>query len=585
MKRYKLIVISFLMTSMMLYSCLDLNPRDQLAETNMWTSAREYELFANQFYSWTRDFSTAVSDNSDKPLHSDYCSDLMVTANNNPYNNGTFTIPATDANYTDAYKHIRSTNMLLQNAEKFDTPKDIEQYVGEAKFFRAYSYFDLVQLYGDAIIVKKPLSLEDKELQIARNNREEVIDFIIEDLEEAVNLLPAHANMGVEENGRISREGCWAFLSRVALYEGTWLKFRNNSENTERSKMLLDKAAKAAKEVMKSGQFSLFQPAALGVTAQKYMFILEDTKSNPAGIQKSANKEFIFARRHDETLRPISSGGITHASLCNVMYISRKFATMYLCQNGLPIRYSGQDNPLFEGYQKIDSEFANRDNRMRYTLAKPHDYFWNHDKSRTTWTGDESERKSAAIQDFIPKTGTGYHNQKWATERKVKSGYEGYDYPIIRYAEVLLNYAEAVFERDDKISNDELNESLNLVRKRVNPDASMKNLTNELVNDNGLSMREEIRRERTIELYLEGFRLDDLKRWNTFVREMNEPVLGIKWTGTEYETAWSACLYPPTGEGYIIVNNNRKWSAKHELYPLPLDQLRLNPNLKQNPGW
>ena len=119
----------------------------------------------------------------------------------------------------------------------------------------------------------------------------------------------------------------------------------------------------------------------------------------------------------------------------------------------------------------------------------------------------------------------------------------------------------------------------------MNPDASMKNLTNELVNDNGLSMREEIRRERTIELYLEGFRLDDLKRWNTFVREMNEPVLGIKWTGTEYETAWSACLYPPTGEGYIIVNNNRKWSAKHELYPLPLDQLRLNPNLKQNPGW
>ena len=100
----------------------------------------------------------------------------------------------------------------------------------------------------------------------------------------------------------------------------------------------------------------------------------------------------------------------------------------------------------------------------------------------------------------------------------MKDNFEGFDYPIIRYAEVLLNYAEAVYERDGKIEDKDLNISLNLVRTRVNP--NMPGLTNKLVNDNGLSMREEIRRERTVELFHEGFRLDDLKRWKTAEVEM-----------------------------------------------------------------
>lgn len=132
------------------------------------------------------------------------------------------------------------------------------------------------------------------------------------------------------------------------------------------------------------------------------------------------------------------------------------------------------------------------------------------------------------------KTGTGYHNQKWATERKVEDKKEGYDFPIIRYAEVLLNYAEAVYERDDKISNTDLNISLNLVRLRVNP--AMTPLTNELITQNaGMDMRTEIRRERTIELFNEGFRLDDLKRWKTAETEMPMDIVGIQWKGTEYE--------------------------------------------------
>ena len=121
-------------------------------------------------------------------------------------------------------------------------------------------------------------------------------------------------------------------------------------------------------------------------------------------------------------------------------------------------------------------------------------------------------QKIAQVCDV--KSGSGYQNQKWATERRVEDNYEGYDYPIIRYAEVLLNYAEAVFERDGQISDEDLDISLNLTRQRVNPD--MPKLTNDFVRQHGLGYcRQKFRRERTIELYNEGFRIDDLKRWKT----------------------------------------------------------------------
>ena len=163
---------------------------------------------------------------------------------------------------------------------------------------------------------------------------------------------------------------------------------------------------------------------------------------------------------------------------------------------------------------------------------------------------------------------------------------EGYDYPVIRYAEVLLNYAEAVYERDGRISDADLDISLNPVRRRANP--NMPKLSNAFVSTNGLSMEEEIRRERTVELYLEGFRVDDLKRWNTAVQTMNLPLLGVKYTGTEFQSNWGSANHPnqlKDSEGCLIMDDNRQWTSKNLLYPIPSDQLQLNPNLGQNPGW
>lgn len=563
--------------SLGLTSCLDLEPQDQLSEKNLWSNVDDYKLFANQFYGWSRDFTAAQAYASNKPNHSDYLSDLFTNKDDrNLYSNGTNTVQESDGNYGSNYGHIYRTNILLQKAENFSTPNCIKQYVGEAHFFRAYSYFDLVQLYGDAIIVKEPMQVDDPRVKVAQNDRSEVVDFILDDLDKASTELPSFSDLSSSGYSRLSKEAAWAFISRVALYEGTWQKFRGNEE---RGKLLLDVAATAAKKVINSKSFSLFQPKELGDSAQKYMFILEDTKSNPAGINKSANHEYIFAKCHDEILYPVGTN-LTKANLINAVWVTRKFANMYLCSDGLPIEYSSK----FNGYDKIDSEFDNRDNRMRYTLCRPHGNFWNNIKSHTTWDSKKDEA-GAAFKNLLPTTGTGYNNQKWCAERQVADKNEGYDFPVIRYAEVLLNYAEAVYERDGFISNEDLNISLNLVRCRVNQ--KMPKLSNELIAEHpGMDMRTEIRRERTIELFHEGFRLDDLKRWKTAETEMPMNLLGVKWKGTEYEKkVWPKCPYSPNADGCIIIESGRKWSEKNYLFPLPKDQLQLNPQLKQNPGW
>lgn len=569
--KYTLKAILVMALGCLTYSCLDLDPKDQIADGNYWQEASDFKLFANQFYGWTRDFSNSVYD----APHSDKRSDLILDkSGTNVYSNGTNSIPTGDNNYTDNYNRIRRTNILLQKAESYGNQSDIEQYIGEAKFFRAYCYFELLQLYGDVIITKKPLDVTDPEMKVARNDRSEVVDFMIQDLKDAAGQLPLTSAV---ENGRVGSEGAWAFLSRVALYEGTWQKFRGNEA---RGKELLDVAAKAAKEVINSKNFSLYTPAILGDSAQKYMFILEDVKSNPAGLLKASNTEYIFSRRHDETLNPIGKN-ITKECLANAQQIAQKFAALYLCQDGLPIEKSSLY--LFKVDGIIAHEYQNRDNRMLYTLCVPGGYYWSNENSRVNWTSDATDKASASIKGYSPANGSGYANQKWAAERKVQTNSEGYDYPVIRYAEVLLNYAEAVYERDDAISDDDLNISLNLVRNRINK--SMPKLSNNLVTANGLNMREEIRRERTVELFNEGFRIDDLKRWKTAETEMPKDFLGIKWTGTEYATKWPNVSYAKNSDGYIILETGRKWESKHYLYPLPTDQLQLNPNLKQNPGW
>ena len=572
-KHYALCIVA----ASLLTSCMDLDPKDSLGDNLVWNKADNFELFANQFYGWTRDlgngtdYQHGISDG----VHSDYRSDLVCASSISTYSQGTNAIPASDANFTALYKRIYYTNLLLQNGASFGNQAAISTPMGEAYWFRAYLHFELVQIYGDAQLLTEPLDIDNGQLYGSRNPRGEVVDQIISDLQQAAELLPETAS----EEGRLCKDAAWAMMSRVALYEGTWQKFHNN--NSARATELLTTAKNAAKQVMDNQHYSLFYHAGLvnaGINnlnqSYRYMFILEDVQDNPVGLMKKDNTEYIFSHRHRDTDKLALN--VTHAMLGNACFVTRKMANMYLCQDGLPVEKS----PLFQGYAQAASEFQNRDARMDNSMLWHGEPNWNNDsKWRTSWTDADLENCLTANA----RSNSGYQTQKWAVECEVADYYESMDYPVIRYAEVLLNYAEAAYELNESITDGDLDISLNLVRLRVNP--NMPKLSNAFVTANGLNMREEIRRERTVELFLEGFRIDDLKRWKTAETEMPQDQLGVKVTGTWFETNWTGQSRPLNSDGCIMMYNNRTWAQKNYLYPLPQDQRQLNPNLSQNPGW
>jgi len=552
---------------------LDLKPLDQVSNATYWKQPNDFKLAANVFYNYLRTFSQG---NGDGHSGTDLGTDLGAIAR------GTNTPAATDVNYSDAYKWIRNINTLLANAQNYSTPGDIAQYVAEAKFFRAYVYFDkLLTSYGGVIIVNELLGLQSAELTAARSSRDSTIDFIISDLEAAIPNLPLESAISAADKGRVSKQAAQAFLGRVCLYEGTWQKYRNG--NAARYNGLLDKAIANSDAVISSNQYSLFKPAALGDSALKYLFILENQKSNPANITKSANNEYILSVRYEsnnllKTIPNQISFGALGAG------VSRKMADMYLCSDGLPI------DKTTTGFSRdsMVSEFRNRDNRMRYFMCIPFYRFWqNAVNYHINWDWSAADLAISRTFDPFANNITGYGSQQWAAERQVPNSQEGYDYPTIRLAEVYLNYAEAVYERNGSISDADLDKSLNLVRLRVNTDNGMPKLSNAFVSANGLDMREEIRRERAVELQGEGFRMDDLKRWYIAVAELTKPVLGIRYTGTQYATKYPTLGKPLTSDGDVIADpvSQRKFSEKNYLIPIPTSEIQLNPNLQQNPLW
>ncbi|HWV70538.1 MAG TPA: RagB/SusD family nutrient uptake outer membrane protein [Pseudosphingobacterium sp.] len=570
-----IICFSGLLAGLALTGCnkmLDLEPINEISDVDYWKTADQFELAANEFYTYMRTFNQIGV--VDAP-HAEIRGDLVAANDRNPYSNGSNTNTASDNNYSDAYKRIRAINYFLDKAANYGNAGEIAAYVGEAKFFRAYVYFDLLQLYGEVQLFDKPLSTEAPELQGTQNTRLEVVDFIIRDLEEAVAALPTESEIGAANKGRVSKGAAQAFLGRVALYEGTWQKFR--SGDAARYNGLLDKAIENSNAVIESGQYQLFAPAVLGDSAQKYLFILEDQQSNPANLTKATNKEYILTNRYSSDARQIRYN-VTHTYLG--MQVTKKFTDMFLMANGLPIDHAQSG---FNGYATTRSEYTARDNRMRYMLMIDGNYYWDNEapSSRVNWLSDAADMANSRGK-HNGAIGTGYGSQKWATERRVDDNAEGYDYPVIRYAEVLLNYAEAVYERNEALSDADLDKSLNLVRQRVNKE--MPKLSNSFVNGNGLGLRAEIRRERTIELFMEGFRVDDLKRWKTAEVELPKPLQGITWTGTEWQTRYPA-ISNRIENGIFTLETARQWNEKNYLLPIPNQEMQLNPNLKQNPGW
>lgn len=593
----KLIYIAACAGAVAFSSCtdnfLDLEPLDAKTDLVYFQTAEQFNEYAlglyNQLIGWQCRYDGIFD-------HMDCASDLSTYfSNNNDVGTGTIQVAANSGWWDNCYGNIRATNMLFQKAAAYPgSQQDIEQPLGEGYFFRAYTYFYLLQHFGGVPIVTAVLDVDSPELYGSRSSRYDVVEFILSDLDKAIEYLPNEASIPSSDKGRISKGGAKAFKARVLLYEATWRKYNGTSTDFQGSggpasdqvNDFLDEAVSLCEDVMGDSSYSLWNFNASGEPADeadaaemenymssRYLFNIEDESSNPFGKGKDTNHEFVIYSTYDT--QRIAGQEITQTIW--KLTASRKLVDMFLCRDGLPVEKS----PLFKGYEHRGEEFDNRDYRLASYIGRT---------DNVALTGGNS----------------GYTSYKFAiTSRTVANKDEHHNYPVLRLAEVYLIYAEALFERNGRIEDGQLDRSINLLRDR----GGVAHLSNAFVQSNGLDMLTEIRRERTIELYMEGFRYDDLKRWGQMEAELNESRCGMvvgdadfKTDFVDYDGNAIANLYSPNnyvwgtekvqaGEDVPVTcvvclgSSEISVDKTDYLWPLPSRQIEMNPNLVQNPGY
>ena len=560
-------------------SLLDKEPETSRTESVTFNNANDFMLAANYLYSWLPELYTDGVGLIDRDYDADIACEASGTMSAiSESSNGTST---TDSRYSNYYAHIRAINELFANEYKIAEKSTINQYLAEAHFFRAYYSFMMFMDYGPLTIIKDVMDTNSPELYAARNSRDEFADFIIQDLTDAIELqaLPKEAELrNTSGEGRITIGAAQALLARVCLFEATWQKYHYN--NQARANELFQKAVTASKEVMADGSYELFYNSALGYESYRYMFTLEtDAQTNPANVKKNANKEYILRKCFNEN----TAGDYLYTTGADKPYkmvASRKMVEMHLGSNGQPATY--------DYVTSYTSFLENKDPRLAMNFLAPNSYTWSYANGRVDWqngSADLTQLKLRAASDL------GYPNRKWVTERTVDTSKWGIDIPIIRLAEVYLTYAEAMYELNNAISDADLNISINKLRNRV----GMVPLTNSTV-PNGSTMLDEIRRERTVELYLEGHRLNDLRRWATAKKEMSTNFeylyVGTNSAFLKNRTDNGSNAGMPSAEstseqGYAVKQQaaKRQFKDRNYLLPLPTAQIELNPNIEQNPGW
>lgn len=554
----KITLAVFVIASLALAGCkkdLNLVSQDTITDATFWKTGSDFKLAANNLYNGLNGFGEEDTE-----------SDIAFNTPNT-VSNGNLQPTENSDEWTNDYKYIRSANNILEKGAG-NSDADIKRYVAEAKFFRAWYYWRLLRIYGGVPLITKVLQTGDPELFAPRATRTATADQILKDLDDAVSDLPVQADLSAPDIGRITKGAAQSLASRVALFEGTWEKYRGDASAAK----YLDVAVSTAQQVINSGVYSLYKGS--GAQSYRYLFIEAGDDS----------KESILDRRYARNIYGQDAPYMYDQDGYNP---TRKMVDLYLDKNGLPITASGT---VFHGYSTFTSEYQERDPRMTMTMIIPGTL-----TNRVFYPVTKVENWPDKPQRNF---NTGYILYKYMSEDPLanNSGRNGsaslfdFDRHLIRYAEVLLNYAEAMYEKNGNISDNDLNITINQLRDRV----SMPHLTNAFVGAHGLDMRTEIRRERTVELCLEGFRYDDLRRWKTAETELPQDVKGIKITGTDWASrapySDPSYLTKVDANGFLIAERNRKFDpAKDYLQPLPTKEIAFyaasGKELKQNPGW
>ncbi|MDR1407748.1 MAG: RagB/SusD family nutrient uptake outer membrane protein [Tannerella sp.] len=389
---------------------------------------------------------------------------------------------------------LREINLFLDNCDKANVTEDVlNHYKGIARFFRARFYMNKVLRYSDVPWYASAPGTDDEALFGPRHERTTVVDNLFEDYAFA-----AQAVRAGQPAGAVDRWVVLACMARHALYEGSWRKYHPELGLQASAEKYFRLASDAARRIMDEGGFGIYST---GHPESDYLSLF-------TSIELAGNPEVILVRQYD---RKTISGGFWAYMFGNYeSFPTKDMIQSYLMADGS--FYSSQPDYRTRLFTE---EFVQRDPRLGQTIASPG---WELINTMTYATG-----AGIYIQTFN-KNFSGYHLIKGFVNDRSEDVYHSVDYPTLRYAEVLLTYAEAKAELGELTAND-LDVSVNLLRARagmppmpLDPpvDPVMQAAYPDVAVSAGAQWKSvlEIRRERRVELAFEGFRYNDLMRWH-----------------------------------------------------------------------
>ncbi|MDH6304220.1 hypothetical protein M2463_000725 [Parabacteroides sp. PH5-13] len=528
MKAYKIICISLL--AMIAVSCTEdlLNPlpKDRLASDLFWKTTEDAVYASNGVYSilggqWRYSMMDAYSDLSHIILQ--WRSESQIEKH---------TFDASSNVVADEWSHyyriVQAANNFLENV---DLVEEIDNGLknrlkAEVKSLRAFAYINLVMLYGDVPLSTTSLSIQEAK-EITRTPAKDVWDFISEELTAASNDLPAVQ----EERGRVTKGVALALKARAMLYAGRY-----------------QEAKSAAKAVMDLGVHKIY-----------------DSYADLFDYEGESSSEIMFARQYTKN---ISSHDIFNFYTPNSLYTQRcqavptkRLVDAYAMKTtGLPI-----EDPA-SGFNPKDP-YKDRDPRLSHTIYVTGDVLPDGNILNTLPGNGSGDDITISAENVTP---TGWYFKKYVSNADYADpGNCGVNLIYLRYAEVLLTYAEASIELGGADLNQSVLDALNEIRKRS--DVNMPTVTTL----NQAELRKIVRRERVVELAMEGLRLYDIRRWR-----IGEEVIPGTVKGMTYENA-SGALVTVELSGYV-----KEFKAdRHYLWPVPFREIDLNNNLTQNPNY
>lgn len=461
-------------------------------------------------------------------------------------------------NWSMPWANIRRVNKFLSKVDESPLSAPLRKRLkAEARFLRAWYYSILLKHYGGVpLIGDKVFEIEDN-FAIPRNTYEECVNYIVSELDAVKNELPTKSTQIITDYGRITQGACLGLKSRVLLYAASPL-FNGQNGGSGTLKTLTGyasadpqrwkKAADAAKDLMNTGLYDLYED---NTTRPGYGFYQV--------FQKRVNDEYILQanrganRDFESNFLPSSRSGNYQSN------VTQGMVDAYGMANGLSIT-----DPA-SGYDP-QNPYLNRDPRFYNSVIYNGSLWFLGSTNQVVNTSYLASPDGAGVKANT----TGYYNRKMMQESS--SGNTERCWPLIRYAEILLNYAEATNEFEGPTT--EVYNALIKIRKRAGILAGATNLYGLNANMTKEEMRLTIQNERRVELSFEEHRLWDCRRWKIAEDFFNRTSKGMRITTTAGVTKYEIVDILP-----------HKFPANFNLFPIPEGEISKNIALIQNPGW